>query len=232
MQNNKVINYIKECTTKGFSKDLIYKALLNAGHSLGDIEACFGEIEKEDSRGELQGKTVRIILIVGAILVGAGIFSFIAANWQNMDKFTKIFAIFVSMITCNLAGWYFKEKTQNIKTGYALIFLGTIIFGAGIFLVAQIFHTRGNWPDGFILWMIGSLAMAYALNSPLFYYFSIILGIIATSSYPWLLFSELSSADNPFFLTSTFLLVITTAILFYAGFSMRRKINSPLKDMC
>jgi uncharacterized membrane protein len=43
--------------------------------------------------------------------------------------------------------------------------LGTMLFGAGIWLVAQIYHLDEHYPDGILLWGCGALALAWALPS-------------------------------------------------------------------
>ena len=40
-----------------------------------------------------------------------------------------------------------------------------VIFGAGIFLVAQIYHIDEHFPNAFIIWALGALALAWAMPS-------------------------------------------------------------------
>lgn len=51
--------------------------------------------------------------------------------------------------------------------GHALVFLGTLLYGAGIWLIAQIFHLSAHWPAGLLLWSLGALAVAWATGSRL-----------------------------------------------------------------
>ena len=123
--------------------------------------------------------------------MGVGIFLFIAANWQEMLKPVKIGVILVSMLVSYGLGWYLKERLNLGKTGSALFLLGSIIYGAGIFLVAQMFRLRVNWPDGFILWMFGTIAIAFALESFSHFYLAILLGFVALVGYPIEIFTRI-----------------------------------------
>lgn len=159
----------------------------------------------------------RIMTVAAAILIGAGIFSFVASNWQEMSKIFKIVWIISAMIFSYSLGWYFKEKLNLIKFGESLILLGVIIYGAGIFLIAQAFNIRENWPDGFILWMLGSIAMGYAIDFYLLFYLAIIFGVISMIG------------ASGFLLTPSPLLIIASIATFVAGWKIRNKILLELK---
>lgn len=224
-----IVDYIKTNLSQGKSKEEIYKELLSQGTTIEVIQASFNSITSEQDKEDTQKKTIRIILTIAAILVGAGIFSFIASNWQEMIKPVKIGVILIAMLTAYSLGWYFKEKMNLIKTGEALILLGSIIYGAGIFLVAQMFNIRANWPDGFILWMLGTIAMAYAVESFLLFYLAIPLGLIAIIGHPFGIFTSFSY--NSFLLTSSFLLLLATTVTFITGWIVRKKIPEELKEL-
>ncbi|MEK7069917.1 MAG: DUF2157 domain-containing protein, partial [Patescibacteria group bacterium] len=157
MVDQKTIDYIKVNLANGKSKDDIYKDLLTQGQTVDAIGEAFAFLNQASQKEDSQKRVTKIIAIIGAILVGAGIFSFVAANWQEIGKFFKILIILGSMLASYYGGWILKEKYHRVKTGEALILLGSIIYGAGIFLIGQMFNIRANWPDAFILWMFGLL---------------------------------------------------------------------------
>ena len=228
MPEQKLIDYIKNSLAQGKTKEEIYKELLSQGRSVDVIQENFNTIISKEEKEDTSKRTIRIIVTIGAILVGAGIFSFIAANWQEMSKPVKIFIILAAMLISYTAGWYLKEKMNLSKTGEALILLGVIIYGAGIFLVAQMFHVRANWPDGFILWMIGAIAVGYVIESYLLFYLSILLGIVAIVGHPFEIFNTVGC--DHFLLTSSFLLFVATIITFLIGRTVRKKMLSDLKE--
>ncbi|MFH0888650.1 MAG: DUF2157 domain-containing protein [Planctomycetota bacterium] len=152
-------------------------------------------------------KLIRILTILGVLLIGAGIIIFFAANWVKMANSLKLGTIFVSLIGSYFLGYYWRYKRGNYPSlGASLIFLGAIIFGAGILLISQIYHLGGKLPDAIMFWGIGTLLMAWvsglipilALSSVLFtawsvlyvseftkpvYYYLVFMGLIFLFSY-------------------------------------------------
>jgi len=230
MENQEIVGYIRSSLTQGKSKEDIYKELLNQGWSIDAIQKAFNQIVAKEEKEDTQKRIIRIIVTIGAILVGVGIFSFIAANWQEMGKVMKILIIVIAMISSYTGGWFLREKWHYEKTGEALFLLGAIIYGAGIFLIAQMFHTRGNWPDGFILWMIGTIVMAFGADSFSLFYLAIPVGIAAIIGHPFGIFGSVGGY-NPFLLTSSFLLFIATVITFIAGWLVKKRLPPEQKEL-
>ncbi|HMP67265.1 MAG TPA: DUF2157 domain-containing protein [Candidatus Paceibacterota bacterium] len=207
--------------SQNLTKEEIYKNLLSEGFLVDEINLFFKNISTEKEKEENPKRTIFIILIIGAVLVAAGIFSFVASNWQEMTSFVKVSIILISMILSYSLGFYFQEKRNLPKLGGALIILGVLIYGAGIFLVAQIFNIRANWPDGFILWMVGAVAMSYATKQYSLIYITMVLCLIAIFAYPPNIINSISG--GAVLLTSTtvlFMALITTSLV---GFFVRKK---------
>jgi len=224
MSDIKTSEYVQTSLAQGKPKEEIYKDLLAQGVTIEAIEQSFNVIKAGQYKEDISKKTINIIVTIGAVLVGAGIFSFIAANWVGMTKPLKISIILVLMILSYGAGWYLQEKSKLQKTSSALFLLGSIIYGAGIFLIAQMFNVRVNWPDGFVLWMLGTIAMGFAVESYSLFYLAIPLGIIALIGHPFGLFSLINY--NSFLLTSSVLLLIATVVTLVSGVMIRKKINT------
>jgi uncharacterized membrane protein len=107
-----------------------------------------------------------VIYTIGVCLVGIGVISFVAAHWNAIAPEIKIVLIVTAMFAAHIAGFYlWKVSAKSPKLGHALTILGTLIFGANIGLVAQIFHIKENIYNGFAAWAIGATVMAYALQS-------------------------------------------------------------------
>lgn len=112
------------------------------------------------------GKLVTIIAILGTIILGVGVILFFASNWQEIPKWIKLLVIFGAIIVSYHIGYQFRFEKQNYpRVGSALLFLGTILFGAGIFLIAQIFHIRAHYPNGVLFWAVGIFPLAYIIES-------------------------------------------------------------------
>lgn len=230
METQKISTDLSSLIASGKTREEVYIELITMGYKVDEIQEAYGSAKSEKDGEDAQKRTIKIIVTISAILVGAGIFSFIAANWQEMGKFIKIAVILFFMLAFYAAGWYLKEKKDYPKTGNALILLGLITYGAGIFLVAQIFHIRSNWPDGFILWMFGAIAISFVLEMTSLLYFAGILGIISVIGHPFGIFDNFA-VYNPFLLTSTFLLIAATAVTFISGWMIRKKLPEDIKNI-
>ena len=96
---------------------------------------------------------ISIILVVGAVLVGLGMLLFVSANWEHMARITKIVFICGAMVSSYIGAWYCKyEPGTRPKLGSALLLLGTLIYGAGIWLISQIFNYDTTLEQGLFVW--------------------------------------------------------------------------------
>jgi uncharacterized membrane protein len=101
-----------------------------------------------------------------SVAIGLGIILLIAYNWDKIPKFGKLGLVLGALGAAHGSGARFLRSTDwKRHLGEALCLLGTIAFGAGIFLVAQIYHIDEHFPDGFFIWACGALAFAWALDS-------------------------------------------------------------------
>lgn len=221
-KNNQVASLLLE----GKTKEEIYSHLLGQGWKIEDIQKeidSLGNPTKDaEDKHDHQKKVTRILLVIGVILIGAGIFSFIASNWRFMDKVVKISIIVVSMMVSYSTGWYLREFKGYEKSGAALILLGSIIYGAGIFLIAQMFNIRANWPDGFILWMLGVLVLAWATELFELFYLAVPLGFVSIIGHPIVI---AQSFFDRYLLTSSTLLVVATIVVFISAAATRKKVD-------
>ena len=111
------------------------------------------------------GQLVTTISIMGSVLVGVGIVLFVASNWSLIPKGLKLAIVLFAMLASYGAGYYLRYERGNYpKVGASLILLGALIFGAGMFLVAQIYHISAHYPNGPLLWGLVILPLAYLLR--------------------------------------------------------------------
>lgn len=110
---------------------------------------------------------IRVLVTIGAILIGLGILSFVASNWIYMSKVSKIIIIIsvmgISMLTS------FKLEYTYEKTAKSLLYLSTLIYGAGIFLIGQIFNYGGEFTTAFLSWAVGVVLMALILKEKILF---------------------------------------------------------------
>jgi uncharacterized membrane protein len=111
-------------------------------------------------------KMITVFSILGSILLGVGVILFMASNWEGMSKLMKILVLFAGTFGTFYAGYYLRYQKANFpKTGTALLLLSGILFGASLFLIAQIYHVKGNASWLILIWALGVLPLAYAFLS-------------------------------------------------------------------
>ena len=107
-----------------------------------------------------------IFFSIGAILFGLGVILMFAYNWEKMPKLAKLTLVFLALGAVHVsAGRFYRPESKYRAAGEGLYLVGTMLFGAGIWLVAQIYHIQEHYPNAFLFWALGALALAWALPS-------------------------------------------------------------------
>ncbi len=120
----------------------------------------------------------RIVSVVGAVLVGLGILTYIAGNWAFMSPMIRMI-----FIVGGMAGAYFGAEALEIsypKSAKALRYISLFIFGGGLFLTDQTFHLNRPVAFHFLIWSAGLLAVLWNHRDQLLMYFFQLL-IVASS---------------------------------------------------
>lgn len=101
----------------------------------------------------------------GAAILAAGIIALFAYNWEEMHRYAKLLTLFSIFLASHLAGIFCARK-DKLKTLAAVFhLLGTLLFGANMALISQIYHTGGQLYDLLMVWALGTLAVAWATTS-------------------------------------------------------------------
>lgn len=124
------------------------------------LNARYTGAQSEDGWGKI------VLSAVGAVIFGLGVILFFAYNWDGMHRLAKLAVVLISLLLAHGAGWrLIRDTGPRRKLGESLHLLGTMLFGAGIWLVAQIYHIDEHYPNGILVWSLGALAFAWALPS-------------------------------------------------------------------
>src|SRR3989338_3042255 len=105
-----------------------------------------------------------ILAMLGAVLIGFAVMSFVAANWAEISKLAKLVMIFGAMWVAWIAAIPL-ERRGHPAFAQAAVLIGLGLFGGGIMLIAQIYHIVTDDPGGVLAWCIASLAAAWLLPS-------------------------------------------------------------------
>ncbi len=118
-----------------------------------------------------------ILVLIGCVLLGLGVLLFVASNWSKLTDFAKlILLIFFSLASFSLA-YFFTFYTERKILGQGLFLVSSLIYGAGIILVAQTYNT-GNTEFHWLLliWALSIFPIAHFFESiPVYILSSIIL---------------------------------------------------------
>src|SRR3954454_18119252 len=105
-----------------------------------------------------------VIGIVGGLLIAAAFLAFVAAHWIELARVSSLAILFTGSIAAfGLGGWFARADRTVLADLCAGI--GSIIFGAGIALVGQMYHLGEDFAGGMLLWAAGSLAAAVLTGS-------------------------------------------------------------------
>lgn len=133
---------------------------------------------------------IRVLTAIGSLLLGFGVLSFIASNWEDMTRPFKLFIIVGFLVAFNLTG-YFLRKTYP-KTSAALFYVGALIYGAGIFLIEQMFHLSAAEQYSFFIWATGLIPLMLLTRDRVLAVFTLILymiwlvtGVTEFNQFPW-----------------------------------------------
>lgn len=110
---------------------------------------------------------IAVVITFGCILLGLGVITFVAANWQYWSKTVKVAILLSFFLLTNCAGFYtWQRATENWQSrlGQGLLIIGALVLGANIGLMSQMFHQTGSVYQLYLIWGIGVLLMAYGLR--------------------------------------------------------------------
>ncbi|MCS7030262.1 MAG: DUF2157 domain-containing protein [Gloeomargarita sp. SKYG116] len=106
-----------------------------------------------------------ILYATGGILIGLAVITFVAANWQNLDRITKLILLIALLVVTNTLGFYLWQHTSSLRRlGQGILLTAGLVLGAVIALVAQTFNLSGPWYGLFFAWSLGVLVMGISLR--------------------------------------------------------------------
>lgn len=112
---------------------------------------------------------------LAALLMAAAVLLLVSFNWQGIPPAGKLAIIFGGLLGTYGAG------AVSWQIGYprvaeVIFFFAALLYGAAIWLIAQIFHMSAHYPDGYFWWALGVLPLALILDTlPLHALFGILL---------------------------------------------------------
>lgn len=118
-----------------------------------------------DFQAKRQSKAVQTLMALAATLLGLSVLLLIGYNWSAMPAAAKVTAVFGSIILSHAAGAWLRYRKGLRLESEILFFIGCILYGTGIWLLAQIFNINSDDASGFWWWALGVLPFALVLDT-------------------------------------------------------------------
>lgn len=122
-----------------------------------------------------------VVAVLGTILLGFGLFAFVGANWDYMPRIFR-FGLLVVGLGLSYAAAGFLERRGFPKFADAAVLFACLVFAGSIALVGQTYHLAGDFADAVLLWLAGTLIVAFATRSVS----ATVLATIGASYWVWL----------------------------------------------
>jgi uncharacterized membrane protein len=126
------------------------------------------------------GRGVTILINLGAIALAVGLLIFFASNWIEFGRAAKITSLLVLTVSFYAAGFELTRDGRGSfpKLGVALVFLGCVMFGTDIILLALIYDLTAEHAWSLLIQCAAWLSVAYVVRSRLVLFLAL-LGIVA-----------------------------------------------------
>jgi uncharacterized membrane protein len=139
---------------------------------IADLYEGAGELAE---RG--RSRSVFVLMAAAATLVGLAALLLIGYNWDDLSRGTKLAIVLGTIGLTHAAGFSLRYKRNARTLSETVFFLGCLFYGAGIWLVAQVFHINAHYPDGIWWWAVGVLPFALCLETRLLH--ALFVGLLA-----------------------------------------------------
>jgi uncharacterized membrane protein len=108
-----------------------------------------------------------VLMGLAGLMVGLAALLLVGYNWSDMPAGVKLGILFGSLLAAHGLGFWLRFGMDARRSSELAFFLGCLLFGVGIWQVAQIFHIQSHYPNGIWIWALGTLVIALCLDTPL-----------------------------------------------------------------
>ncbi len=117
------------------------------------------EYERSRTAGTGRSWVLYGLLVLGGSVVGIGVISLIAANWEEIPAGAKLGGAFAALIALAWLAYRAREEDRRIRFDVLAVLLALSVLGT-IALVAQVYHTGGELFMALALWLLAIAPLA------------------------------------------------------------------------
>ena len=114
--------------------------------------------------GDQSTRGYNILMTFAALCVGLAFIVLVSANWEEIPRALRMVGLIALTVLANWMGIRAFSQERN-DAGVRWFFLGAILYGTSIMLIAQIYHLGEHYPDGIYWWAVGVLPLAILTRS-------------------------------------------------------------------
>jgi len=127
------------------------------------------KIRKDIEESRKDSDSNRLVLVIsgiGALLLLAGMITFLTLNWDDYSIFLKVgIFVFATLLSFSI-GYFFKYVSKNyVIVGTSLIFLGSLLFGGTMLQLSQYYNESSDYHIVILIWLLGVLPVVYLFES-------------------------------------------------------------------
>ncbi len=123
-------------------------------------------IEFEEAGTGRSHRVLTILAVLGAALVFLGLVLVISQNWDEIGKLPKLATGIVLLIACHGGGYWLRNGPLGlVRTGEALLLLGTGVLFGNLALISQQYHIAFNPAPLLLPVLCVAIAFAYLFAS-------------------------------------------------------------------
>jgi uncharacterized membrane protein len=132
-----------------------------------------------------------VLIALASLFMGVSVILIVSHNWEDIPRAVRMVSLWVLTLALNSAGLYYFLK-DRLKASQIWFLLGSLIYGASIFLIAQIYHLGEYFPNGVLFWALGVLPLGLLISSfPLMLLTTVLCAIwfcleVSNGYIPWL----------------------------------------------
>ena len=143
----------------------------------------------QKNTGDVGSRFIQIFSVFGSLAIWLWVMLLVAANWDGISDSLKTIIMIGSTLIMYIAGYHFSYRDLSYpKTGQALIFLGSMLYGGSIMLLGQIYNLGWSFDQALLIWAIWVFPLAYFTRFSSLFLLALTLlyaYVFAKMSYSW-----------------------------------------------